>query len=98
LAVNPYRRYGFCKVNGVSFNFGGDDELKFTFNFAVGKETAAPAPLSANSAVLPALAVHGQLGNAISKAHCQMPACPRHDFQMCILWPERGQWSTLTGS
>jgi hypothetical protein len=54
-AVNPYRRYGFCKVNGVSFNFGGDDELKFTFDFAVGKETAAPAPLSANPAVLPAV-------------------------------------------
>jgi hypothetical protein len=51
--VNPYRRYNFCKVNGLSFNFGGDDELKFSFDFAVGKETPAPAPLSANPVRLP---------------------------------------------
>jgi hypothetical protein len=54
-AVNVYRRFGFCKVNGLSFNFGGDDELKFSFDFAVGRETPAPAPIDAAPAVLPAV-------------------------------------------
>jgi hypothetical protein len=54
-AVNPYRRFNFCKVNGLSFNFGGDDELKFSLDFAVGRETPAPAPLSANPVILPAV-------------------------------------------
>jgi hypothetical protein len=54
-AVNPYRRFNFCKVNGLSFNFGGDDELKFSFDFAVGKETPAPGPIDAAPAVLPAV-------------------------------------------
>jgi hypothetical protein len=54
-AQNAYRRYNFCKVNGLSFNFGGDDELKFSFDYAVGKETPAPAPIDAAPVVLPAV-------------------------------------------
>ena len=48
-----YRRGEFCKVNGLSFNLGGDDELKFTLDFTVGKEVAAAAPLDA-APIIPA--------------------------------------------
>lgn len=44
---HAYRRFHFCKVNGLSFNLGGDEELKFTLDFTVGKEVAAAAPLDA---------------------------------------------------
>lgn len=54
-AVNMYRRYNFCKVNGMSFSFGGDDELVFGFDFGVGKETADDEPLDASPSVLPAV-------------------------------------------
>lgn len=46
-AVNKYRQFGFCKVNGFNFNFGGDEELSFALDFAVGRESAAPTPLDA---------------------------------------------------
>jgi hypothetical protein len=54
-AENAYRRFNFCKVNGLSFNFGGDEELKFNFDFTVGKESFASSALSATPAVLPAV-------------------------------------------
>lgn len=52
-AVNKYRRFGFCKVNGLNFDFGGDDELKFTIDFAVGREFLAPAPVDPSPETLP---------------------------------------------
>lgn len=54
-ATNPYRRYGFCKVNGLSFSFGGDDELKFSLEFAVGREESATQSMDANPQSLPAV-------------------------------------------
>lgn len=46
-ATNRYQQFGFCKVNGFNFSFGGDDELKFTLDFAVGRQTDSPAPIDA---------------------------------------------------
>lgn len=46
-AVNKYQQFGFCKVNGFNFNFGGDEELRFTLDFAVGRQADSPAPLDA---------------------------------------------------
>lgn len=54
-AVNKYQRFGYCKVNAFNFDFGGDDELKFAMEFAVGRETDSPAPLDASPAVPPAV-------------------------------------------
>lgn len=54
-AAFPYRRFGFCKVNGFNFSLGGDDELKFSLDFAVGKETQAAAPLDASPTNPPAV-------------------------------------------
>lgn len=54
-AANPYRRYNFCKINGMSFSFGGDDELAFSFDFAVGRETATDKPLDDKPLVLPSV-------------------------------------------
>ena len=53
-AASPYRRFGFCKVNGLNFAFGGEDELKFSLEFAVGRETSAVEALDATPAHLPA--------------------------------------------
>ncbi len=46
-AVNKYQRFGYCKVNGLNFNFGGDEELRFTLDFAVGRQADGAAPLDA---------------------------------------------------
>lgn len=54
-AVNKYRRFGFCKVNGLSFNFGGDDELKFDVDYTVGRESMGVEPLDASPVELPAV-------------------------------------------
>lgn len=53
--TNPYRRFHFCKVNGFSFSIGGDDELKFTLDFAVGREVLSPAPVDAAPLIPPAV-------------------------------------------
>lgn len=53
--AHPYRRFHFCKVNGLSFSLGGDDELKFSLEFTVGKEVPAAAPLDADPVIPPAV-------------------------------------------
>ncbi len=53
--TNPYRRFHFCKVNGLSYSFGGDDELKFTLDFAVGREVLSPAPIDSAPLIPPAV-------------------------------------------
>lgn len=59
-----YRRFHFCKVNGLSFNLGGDDELKFTLDFTVGKEVAAAAPLDA-APIIPAAVTMDNIESSI---------------------------------
>ena len=54
-AEKPYRRFAFCKVNGLNFNFGGDDELKFSLDFVVGRESGAAEPLDASPLSPPAV-------------------------------------------
>lgn len=54
-AKMPYRRFHFCKVNGFNFSLGGDDELKFTFDFTVGREASSATPLTADYTDLPAV-------------------------------------------
>ena len=46
-AGNKYLRFGFCKVNGWNFTFGGAEELRFNLDMAVGRREAAPEPLDA---------------------------------------------------
>lgn len=46
-AVNKFQQFGYCKVNGLSFNFGGDEELRFSMDFAVGRQVDSPNPIDA---------------------------------------------------
>lgn len=45
--LTKYQRFGFCKVNGISFSLGGDDELVITTDFAVGMQEDGDSPLDA---------------------------------------------------
>ena len=54
-ATAAYSRFSFCKVNGLNFSFGGDDELKFSLEFVVGREIGASTPIDATPETPPAV-------------------------------------------
>lgn len=50
-----YQRFGFCKVNGFNCSFGGDSELIFSVEFAVGAMDEGAEPLDPAPAQLPGI-------------------------------------------
>ncbi len=54
-AVNKYQRFGFCKLNGFNFNFGGDDELKLSLDFTVGRQFDGTLPIDSAPLTPPAI-------------------------------------------
>lgn len=52
-ATNKYQQFGYCKINGFNFNFGGDEELRFSLDMAVGRQTGSAAPLDVAPLVPP---------------------------------------------
>lgn len=52
-ASSPYRRYSYCKVNGISFDAGGDGEFLLTIDVASGGETGSSSALDADPVELP---------------------------------------------
>lgn len=51
----PYTLFRFCKLNGLSFSFGGEDELKLSLDYSVGMADKSAVPASASPAELPSI-------------------------------------------
>ncbi len=49
----PFSVFGFSKVNGLSFSFGGENELQMAFDFSVGSEVRSPTTLAPTPEELP---------------------------------------------
>jgi hypothetical protein len=55
--LKPYQRFSFCKVSQCAYNLGGDDELNFTIDFAVGAQRDSATPLDPEPTVLEAVRI-----------------------------------------
>lgn len=54
--ANAYTAFSSCKLNGLSFPFGGGDELKLTLDFSVGSANSKTTPVNAATpSILPAI-------------------------------------------
>jgi hypothetical protein len=55
-AKAPYTLFGFCKLNGLSFSFGGNEsEIKLSLEYSVGRAAGSATAHSAAPAHLPAI-------------------------------------------
>lgn len=52
-AAAPYTLFSFSKLNGISFSFGGETEIKLALDYSVGKSSGSATPHSATPANLP---------------------------------------------